>query len=466
MRVGNGCACACLGSLAARLRPPFVPSVLERLHTHARFPDHGQFHLSSLSIVRTLRQVMSSNGEAIDRGGMGSAASGVPQTVPRLVLGVGAYGAWRPVMENTLLRAGVTTRDYREENPDWAALAAAVDQWARAEEEASIAYALGRVAAVSSSSTSSAGTGPSAAEKEARRGAIEAVARTRRAYTLLYQALSDELRRLSASVPQGDAYGLWSWLEKRFQSTEQDSIGDLWDEFTQMSQGDDESFDAYKARVDRVYGLLTHAKDKPSPGLYAHRLLWKLSPRYNAAVLALKASGKLKVAAAIDWEEIVAFVNNHERSEQRLAGEHTGADGGAMIAAAMRSSRGGDGTLASVICYNCGGKGHIARHCKKPRRRTPAQRRDDAGAHEEDDSHHSGNDDPGNKPVGKKDNSESAMSRGRAAGRSTGGHSQHGPGGRAAGHGHTESQYVSAVRTFEALTSDEDCLDGNSARIY
>jgi hypothetical protein len=380
---------------------------------------------------------MMPNGE--DKGTAGGGAL----AVPRLVLGIGAYGAWRPVMENTLLRAGVTTRDYKEENPDWAALAAAVDQWARAEEDASIAYALGRVAAASSTgSKSSAAAGPSAAEKETRRGAIEAVARTRRAYTLLYQALSDELRRLSASVPQGDAYGLWSWLEKRFQSTEQDNIGDLWDEFTQMAQEDDESFDAYKARVDRVYGLLAHAKDKPSAGLYAHRLLWKLSPRYNAAVLALKASGKLKVAGTIDWEEIVAFVNNHERSEQRLHGDaDADGQGRAMSAAVMTrgNRRGGDG----ILCYNCGGMGHIARNCSNPRRRPAPTRRHDGA---EEDVIESRED-----PTDKKDSPAVSSGPGRDAGHGGRNNQWHGRGRQAA----SKVGFHRASAVY-ALTSEED----------
>ncbi|MDZ4284468.1 MAG: hypothetical protein U1A28_01430 [Patescibacteria group bacterium] len=218
--------------------------------------------------------------------------AGVPTAVvPRLV--AGRYAEWRPEMENVLMRAGVARRDYTEENPDWLTLVEAVEQWTRANENASVAYALGRGVASSSSKA-----GPSAGEMEARRGASEVVARTNRAYTLLYQSLSDELRRLVAQVPQGYAFGIWNWLEKRFQSTEQDHVGDLWDEFTQLAQEEDESFDVFKSRVDRVHGLLAHAKDKPSPGLYAHRLLWKLSPRYSPAVLALKASGKLKDAGA------------------------------------------------------------------------------------------------------------------------------------------------------------------------
>jgi len=185
--------------------------------------------------------------------------------VPRLFGsgGGGGYAAWRPQMEACLMRAGATVRDYADAamGADWAALVAAVDGWAREDEQASIDYALGRA-----SKGASASKALTAEEKAARKGATEAVTRTRKVYALLYGALCDELRRLVAGIPQGDAYGLWSWLENKFRSTEQDSVGDLWDQFTSRSQDEQESFDAYKARVDHVYGLLAHAKDKPSPG--------------------------------------------------------------------------------------------------------------------------------------------------------------------------------------------------------
>jgi hypothetical protein len=197
------------------------------------------------------------------------------------------------------------------------------------------------------------------------------VARAKRAYALLYQALPDELRRLVAHVPQGHAYGLWSWLERRFQSTEQDNVGDLWDQFTALSQTDEESFDEYKARVDHVYGLLAHAKDKPSAGQYAHRLLWKLAPAYHPAVLALKASGKLKEAEKIDWSEIVAFVNTHERSQMRLDGD--GAVGGRLLAMAATAHGQRRGAAEKRECFNCGGVGHISRNCKQPRRARQAE---------------------------------------------------------------------------------------------
>ena len=301
--------------------------------------------------------------------------------VPRLVSG--RYAEWRPLMENHLLRAGVTTRDYKEENKDWAALVKAVEDWARADEDASVAYALGRSVASASASSSSKGQGPSSAvaEKEMRRGATELVGRTKKAYTMLYAALSEELRQLVEHVAQGDAFGLWSWLERRFQNTEQDNIGDLWDKFTTLSQGEEETFDQYKARVDRVYHLLAHAKDKPSMGQYTHRLLWKLNARHKSAVLALKAADKLKDADKINWLEIVNFINDHERDEQRMNAVESDTGNSAM--AVRERGRGGgvgaQGALAGIECFNCNKMGHLSRNCREPRR---ARRHEEAGGQE------------------------------------------------------------------------------------
>ncbi|MDR3740827.1 MAG: hypothetical protein P4L40_17565, partial [Terracidiphilus sp.] len=60
---------------------------------------------------------MSTNAHVAEEAAVRAATVTVPQ------LRAGQYSAWRPQMENTLLRAGVAKRDYAVENADWAALA-------------------------------------------------------------------------------------------------------------------------------------------------------------------------------------------------------------------------------------------------------------------------------------------------------------------------------------------------------
>ena len=289
------------------------------------------------------------------------------------------------------MRAGVAVHDYKEETPNLAALIVAVELWTMTDKKAGFAYALGQgsgqaAAAASASMSASSSPAPqkeskeskkaltaesaqaavvmSAAESELRRSATDGVNRMKKAYTMIHSALRDELRRLVNHIPQGDAYGLWMWLEKKFQNTESDNVGRLWDEFTSLSQQEDESFDDYKSRVDHLFGLLEHAKDKPSQGQYAHRLLWKLAPRFNAAVLALKVGGQLKDAANINWAEIVETINSYERGQTQLDNEQSGSETVNMMKSATyrRDDRKND------TCYNCDRKGHHARDCPKPRR--------------------------------------------------------------------------------------------------
>ena len=70
--------------------------------------------------------------------------------VPMLVTGAaGGYAAWKPMMENYLLRQGVADGDYKVSNPDWAKLVTAVESWSDVERREAVAFV---VSAGSSSS--------------------------------------------------------------------------------------------------------------------------------------------------------------------------------------------------------------------------------------------------------------------------------------------------------------------------
>ena len=289
------------------------------------------------------------------------------------------YAVWRPLMETFLMRAGIETSDYKEEISQWLELERCVQQDRRANEKAAMAKLLAASSIDSSSSSSAAkGVSLSADQLQAKQLVAEMMKRARRAYGLLYAALPDELRLLVKEVPQGYAFGIWSFLEKRFQNTEQDNVADLWERFTALEQSGEESFEDYKARVDEVKALLVHAKQGPPDGLYTHRLLWKLQPRYDQAVLALKASGKITDAEKIDWVEIASFLFNHERSQSRLNGSSSELTGERSMAARRGNkvfklsgsssstashTQGGAGT--GITCYGCGEVGHMKRECPK-----------------------------------------------------------------------------------------------------
>jgi hypothetical protein len=228
-----------------------------------------------------------------------SKATGGSQRVPLLCAASGHtgahYAAWRPQMETFLMREGIESRDYKEEIPQWKDLETAVQFDTIAAEKAAIARLL-------SGGSSAVKIEPAVTDeyKAARKLVADLVGRSRKAYGFLFAALPEELRLLVADVPQGYAYGIWSFLEKRFQNTEQDNVADLWAQYIALTQEQDESFDKYKARVDKVQALLEHAKQQPPAGLRAHILLGRLQPLYEQAVLALKAGGQIKDADKVD----------------------------------------------------------------------------------------------------------------------------------------------------------------------
>lgn len=351
-------------------------------------------------------------------GAAGAAAVGALHAAqaPRLRSVAGSYAAWKPDMDVYLERVGADGVHKRTMTDDsWRKLALQVQSWsdeALAQALASIGVedaaattggAAGGATVATSSSTKSAE--PTSEQKEQRRLVTALVERSRRTFGVIWAALPEELRVQAAHVPQGFAAGLWLWLQQKFQNTEQDSVGELLAQWVVLRQEEDESFDAYRARVNQIKALLEHAKEPQSARMYVFTLLDKLQPRYKQAVLALKASGQLKEAEKIGWDNVAAFINQHERSEQRF-GVDIASDSAAMAAAARGSSssssevpvggmtghwqrgggrprRGGgggnrryDGARDPRVCFRCSQKGHIAENCPHPAKAGPQKRTD------------------------------------------------------------------------------------------
>lgn len=56
-------------------------------------------------------------------------------------------------------------------------------------------------------------------QQAAKKEVSELISRARKAFGYLYAALPADLRQLVADVPQGYAYGIWSFPEKKFRNT-------------------------------------------------------------------------------------------------------------------------------------------------------------------------------------------------------------------------------------------------------
>lgn len=309
-------------------------------------------------------------------------ASAVDVKVPQLASASGSgagvpHALWRPQMQTFLMRQGIEERDYAREITQWRQLSTAVQVDAESEEQDAIDIILGGASSAS---------GPPPVKKEAptpeqvkaKKHVADLISRSRKAYGYLYGALPVDLRPLIADVPQGYAFGIWSFLEKKFRNTEQDSIMALWERITTVSQEADETYDVYKARVDSIIELLAHAKQTLPPGLYASLLLWRLQPRYSTAVLTLKTSDRLKDPAAIDWSSIAEYMAQYERSQLGLSGHVDGAlgrSGGGDRAMMIRSKPAHDVkdrqpvSLAKIDCFNCHKFGHYRSDCPLPDRR-------------------------------------------------------------------------------------------------
>jgi transposase InsO family protein len=309
-------------------------------------------------------------------------AGALHMQAPRLQAGGMGYAVWAPHMNVYLQRSGAEGIHSKAMTQEvFLQMEHSVDIWRTEALDAAMASVLvGNTATATGSTGSTAGSIPTppsvlvkvTPEAKASRTLItEMVERAHKVYGILYASLPEEVRTQSAHIAPGWAYGLWHWLETKYQSTEEDAVSDLYGQWSGLSQEDGASFDSYRAQVNKVRDLLKAAKETISDRMYAYTLLDRLQPRYKQAVLALKASGQLN--GNISWDAVTSFINSHERSEIRL---DTHADGQAMAAASMGRSRAsaqqadrtrdGPRTLADVQCFNCGVFGHMRAECDQP----------------------------------------------------------------------------------------------------
>lgn len=298
-----------------------------------------------------------------------SNAASTDAKIPLLASASGAaegapYTLWRPQMAAYLMRAGIQERDYAEEIVKWKDLCAAALKDEREDEQVAEMLVLGI-----SMEEVEAKEQEKPDMKAARKKINDRLNRVRKAYAILFSALPADLRQLIAEQPQGYAFGIWSFLENKFRNTDQDSIMELWSKLTALTQEPEESFDVYKARIDSVHELLKNAKQDPPAGLYASILIWRLQPRYNTAVLTLKANGAFKDPAKIQWQDIVQFMAQHERTQ--LHTDRPGAGDGqrAMPAFAAggkpwaQDSKATPPDISQVDCFYCKKLGHYRSDC-------------------------------------------------------------------------------------------------------
>src|SRR4051812_20055966 len=324
--------------------------------------------------------------------------SSVAERAPRLSSSTGSgggttYAIWRPQFMTFLMRHNIEERDYIQPIPSWKAIVASVQISAEAEEQNAIAIVLASSSSSSSSSKSvSHIMDPDVVVKkepsltrdqlDAKKKVAEMISRSKKAYGFLFGALPNDHRQLVADVPQGYAYGIWNFLEKKYRNTEQDSVLALWEQFTALKPEEEETFDVYKARVDSVVELLQHAKQTIPQALYASIMLWRLQARYATAVLTLKAGDRLKDSDNIDWTYIIEYMAQYERSQHGLGEGETSER--AMVVrnktALPSNNSGSKNDLSGIKCFNCNKFGHYRSSCSKPDKRKNKNKNSSAAA--------------------------------------------------------------------------------------
>jgi len=302
--------------------------------------------------------------------GVAGAGSGGAAKLPRLTST--SYAKWRPDAENSFKRYGMKDSDYKKEIKDYHVVKSYADSLDEQETTAATDYILAKLSGGvraqqasasggSSASLASAASPVTATKKEAKpsiaavptagddeekahnkmiRGVIE---RSNRVYALLYESLSDDIRVLvnnNSAIVDGYGYSLWKWLELKYQSTEGDSVGKLWSDFTTAMQREDEDWEKHKAKVDAMVRLLAAAKQTVPPALYATILLDRLVPKYNGIKMAIDSTKELgKDRENIEWTVVTKFIQAQERTIERQSDSTVGGKSGREALAMSASSQ-------------------------------------------------------------------------------------------------------------------------------
>ena len=193
------------------------------------------------------------------------------------------------------------------------------------------------------------------------------VHKIRLVYSIVYEAIPESLRKQIGSENYGNGAYLWNWLHEKLQANTVDVVHILLGELFEMRQSEDETFDAYKSRVDVLNDRLSRSKFDLPPLMYRHVVLKRLRSEYQSIALIIDTNKdydddedkRIEV-----WSKITSQINRFERTELNGHRDDESTQN-AMSARGVRSKGKGKNWRKSIECYNCHEKGHYSNECPK-----------------------------------------------------------------------------------------------------
>jgi Zinc knuckle len=183
-------------------------------------------------------------------------------------------------------------------------------------------------------------------------------------YSIIYDVIPEGLRNQIGSENYGNGVYLWNWLSDKLQGSTMDVIHILLTDMMNMKQSEDEVFDAYKARVDRLNDRLAKAEFDTPLVLYRHLVLKLLRPEYQPIVLVIDTNSSYDIIAGKNiecWNKIVTTIRHYERTTlQKESNDNN--DSSSVMAVRGNRTKYND-RKKNVTCYNCKEKGHYSNKC-------------------------------------------------------------------------------------------------------